>query len=83
VGDVRQAGLMAGVELVADRASGARFDPEDRVAHLVCMALRKHGVILRPLGDTLVIMPPLSTTAEELDHLLDALSLCIAEVTGG
>jgi adenosylmethionine-8-amino-7-oxononanoate aminotransferase len=83
VGDVRQVGLMAGVDLVQDRASGARFDPADRVAHLVCMALRAHGVILRPLGDTLVIMPPLSTSAAELDHLLDALSLCIAEVTGG
>jgi len=83
VGDVRQVGLMAGVDLVQDRASGMPFAPEDRIAHLVCMALRKHGVILRPLGDTLVIMPPLSTSAEELDHLLDALSLCIAEVTGG
>jgi adenosylmethionine-8-amino-7-oxononanoate aminotransferase len=83
VGDVRQVGLMAGVDLVADRASGRRFDPADRVAQLVCMALRRHGVILRPLGDTLVIMPPLSTSPEELDHLIDALSLCIAEVTGG
>jgi adenosylmethionine-8-amino-7-oxononanoate aminotransferase len=83
VGDVRQVGLMAGVDLVADRGSGRRFDPADRVAQLVCTALRRHGVILRPLGDTLVIMPPLSTAPEELDHLIDALSLCIAEVTGG
>ena len=83
VGDVRQVGLMVGVDLVADRRTGTRFDPSDRVAHLVCMALRRHGVILRPLGDTLVIMPPLSTSPAELDHLLDALSLCIAEVTGG
>jgi adenosylmethionine-8-amino-7-oxononanoate aminotransferase len=83
VGDVRQVGLMAGVDLVPDRASGARFDPAERVGHLVCLALRAHGVMLRPLGDTLVIMPPLSTSAAELDHMLDALSLCIAEVTGG
>jgi len=83
VGSVRQVGLMAGVDLVADRETGRHFDPADRVAHGVCMALRHHGVILRPLGDTLVIMPPLSTTPEELDHMIDALSLCIAEVTGG
>jgi adenosylmethionine-8-amino-7-oxononanoate aminotransferase len=83
VGDVRQVGLMAGVDLVQDREKGARFDPADRVAHLVCMALRAHGIVLRPLGDTLVIMPPLSTSSSELDHLIDALRLCIAEVTGG
>jgi adenosylmethionine-8-amino-7-oxononanoate aminotransferase len=82
VGDIRQRGLIAGVELVRDRATRAAFDPRDRVGHLVCSAMRKHGIILRPLGDTVVIMPPLSTTAAEIDAIVDALSLCSREVTG-
>ena len=82
VGEVRQVGLIAGVDLVADRASGEPFDPSDRVGHLVCMAMRNHGVILRPLGDTLVLMPPLSTSVREIDHLVASLAKCIVEVTG-
>jgi adenosylmethionine-8-amino-7-oxononanoate aminotransferase len=83
VGEVRQVGLMAGVDLVRDRASGEPFDPADRTGHLVCMALRDHGIIVRPLGDTVVLMPPLSTTFEEIDHLVESLSRCIVGVTGG
>jgi adenosylmethionine---8-amino-7-oxononanoate aminotransferase len=80
VGDIRQRGLMVGVELVRERATRARFDPADRVGHWVCMALRRRGVILRPLGDTLVIMPPLSIRASELDLLVDAVRDAILEV---
>ena len=83
VGDVRQRGLMAGVELVRDRNTRARFDAADRIGHLVCLAMRKRGVFLRPLGDTVVVMPPLSVTIDELDLLVDALGACIREVTGG
>ncbi|NRA01789.1 MAG: adenosylmethionine--8-amino-7-oxononanoate transaminase [Myxococcales bacterium] len=82
VGDVRRRGLMAGVELVRDRDTKAHFDPADRIAHLVCSAMRRRGVILRPLGDTVVVMPPLSVTEAEIDHLTGALAECIAEVTG-
>jgi adenosylmethionine-8-amino-7-oxononanoate aminotransferase len=81
VGEVRQVGLMAGVDLVRDR--GERFDPADRVGHLVCMALRSHGILLRPLGDTVVIMPPLAASHAQLDELVEALSRCVVEVTGG
>jgi adenosylmethionine-8-amino-7-oxononanoate aminotransferase len=67
---------------VRDRATRAPFDPGDRIGHLVCMAIRKHGIILRPLADTVVVMPPLSVTEAELDLLVDALAESIAEVTG-
>ncbi|MCP4007154.1 MAG: adenosylmethionine--8-amino-7-oxononanoate transaminase [bacterium] len=83
VGEIRFRGLMVGVELVRDRETRESFDPGDRVGHLVCMAMRKHGIILRPLADTVVIMPPLSTTPEELDKLVESLAACIVEVTGG
>ena len=82
VGDVRQRGLMAGVELVLDRETRQPFDAADRVGHLVCMAARKYGVILRPLGDVIVLMPPLSIGVEEIDLLADVLARCIVEVTG-
>ncbi|MFQ5699093.1 MAG: adenosylmethionine--8-amino-7-oxononanoate transaminase [Myxococcota bacterium] len=82
VGDVRQRGLMAGVELVRERETREGFDPADRIGHLVCVALRKRGVILRPLGDTVVVLPPLSITESEIDHLVDGLGESIVEVTG-
>ena len=82
VGDLRQRGLMAGVELVRSRETRERFDPADRTGHLVCMAMRRRGIILRPLGDTVVVMPPLSVGEDEIDQLCEALGACIREVTG-
>ncbi len=82
VGDIRQRGLMVGVELVRDRATRAPFDPRDRIGHLVCMAVRKYGIILRPLADTVVIMPPLSVTEREIDAIVDALARALDEVVG-
>ncbi len=82
VGEIRRRGLMAGIELVRDRATRAPFDPRDRIGHAVCMAIRRHGIILRPLADTVVVMPPLSVTEAEIDLLVDALAQSIAEVTG-
>jgi adenosylmethionine-8-amino-7-oxononanoate aminotransferase len=82
VGDIRQRGLMVGVELVRDRETREPFDPQDRVGHLVCMAMRRRGVILRPLGDTVVVLPPLSVTEPELDNLVAALAESIGEVAG-
>jgi adenosylmethionine-8-amino-7-oxononanoate aminotransferase len=73
---------MVGIELVRDRDTREPFDPADRVGHLVCMAARKYGVILRPLGDVIVLMPPLSISTDELDLLIGVLGRCIVEVTG-
>lgn len=82
VGDIRQLGLMVGIELVRNRETKEPFPPGEGVGSQVCMAIRKYGVILRPLGDTVVLMPPLSAHREEIDHLIDALAKCIAQVTG-
>jgi adenosylmethionine-8-amino-7-oxononanoate aminotransferase len=46
--------------------------PEDRMGHQAIMAVRKYGVIVRPLGDTVILMPPLASSPEELELLLDA-----------
>ena len=78
VGDVRQKGLMVGIELVADKATRTRFDPRQRVGAAVCQRLRRHDVILRPLGDVVVLMPPLTMPA---DHLVDIVEAVRAEVS--
>lgn len=81
VGDVRRRGLMVGIELVADRATRAPYPTAARIGHRVCDALRKHGVILRPLGSVIVLMPPLSLRHDELDLLVSATAGAIREIT--
>jgi adenosylmethionine-8-amino-7-oxononanoate aminotransferase len=71
VGDIRQRGLMVGLELVADKGSRESFPPAQRTGHRVILAARQLGAILRPLGDVIVLMPPLCITPEELDTLCD------------
>ena len=83
VGEIRQAGLMCGIELVADRATRDRFPAGDRVGHQLGLALRGHGVFLRPLGDVLVLMPPLTSTDGELRDLGAAIGAVLAERFGG
>jgi adenosylmethionine-8-amino-7-oxononanoate aminotransferase len=70
VGDVRNCGMMAGVELVEDKASGRSFDPSRRIGARLCQRMRDKGAILRPLSDVIVIMPPLAITQEQLTELL-------------
>ena len=70
VGDIRQCGLMAGIELVSDRKTKTPFDYRKRIGHKVIIEARKRGVMLRPLGDVIVLMPPLSITFKELKLLL-------------
>ena len=81
VGDVRQAGLMIGIELVRDRAHREPFPAAGRVGYRVCKAARARGVILRPLGDVVVLMPPLTLTRPEADLLVDVAAQSIEEVT--
>ena len=72
VGDIRGRGLMIGIELVADRESKTSFDPSRQIGRRVCRRTIEHGVWIRPLGDVLVLMPPLVADDEELDLLADA-----------
>jgi adenosylmethionine-8-amino-7-oxononanoate aminotransferase len=71
VAEVRQKGFMIGIEL--------RGPLEDRVGAKVCQRVREYGVILRPLGNVIVLMPPLSISIEELDFLLMATYRAIEE----
>jgi adenosylmethionine-8-amino-7-oxononanoate aminotransferase len=69
VGDVRQRGFMVGIELVADKQTREPFPVARRTGHRVILEARKLGAILRPLGDVLVLMPPLCITTDELETL--------------
>jgi len=83
VGEVRRKGLMAGIELVADRATREPYPPEERRAWRACVAARRHGVWVRPIGDVVVLMPPYCTSDESLERLVTGVSKGIAEVTDG
>jgi adenosylmethionine-8-amino-7-oxononanoate aminotransferase len=73
VGAVRQRGLMVGVEL--DPPAGA-----ERWGRRVCAASTREGILLRPLGDVVVLMPPLTSTIEEIDRVVEVLVASITEV---
>jgi L-2,4-diaminobutyrate transaminase len=82
VGQVRGVGLIAGVELVADRATRAPFAPEAKVAQRVAQRGMEEGVIVRalPAGATLAFSPPLCITRDEVDRVVDGFGRALASV---
>jgi len=77
VGDVRQLGFMAGIELVKDKEKAIPFPYGERTGFKVAYKCREKGVFLRPLGDVMVLMPPLVVEKEHIDQVLDALKWAI------
>ena len=74
VGDVRQSGFMCGIELVADRAAKTAFPYEERAGYIVADAARERGLLIRPIGNVVIFMPPLASHPEELDDMLSILA---------
>ena len=81
VSDVRQWGYMVGIELAEDKAQRNSYPVERRVGHKVILEARKRGVMIRPLGDVIILMPPLSIGDADLKILLDAVYESIRAVT--
>ena len=81
VGDVRQCGLMAGVELVQNRQTREPYAWAEKRGYRVCDSARAEGVWLRPLGNVVVIMPPLAITLDELDRICLAVERGIDQAT--
>ncbi len=81
VGDIRQKGIMVGIELVKDRDKKEPYPLEKRTGYRVILEARKHGVIIRPLGDVIVLMPPLSIEKDQIKKLCEAVYYSIKEVT--
>jgi len=80
VGEARSAGLMAGVELVRDKASKEPFAWDEMMGWQVCYAAMSKGLILRPLGNVLVLMPPLSISMAELEQMMNIVEEAIGDI---
>jgi adenosylmethionine-8-amino-7-oxononanoate aminotransferase len=79
VGDIRQVGLVAGIELVRDWRTREPFDLRERAGIRVCEALARSGVLTRPVGNVVVLMPPYCTTPAEARRMVAALGEAIAD----
>ncbi|WP_420849531.1 adenosylmethionine--8-amino-7-oxononanoate transaminase [Paenibacillus montanisoli] len=83
IGEVRQKGLMIGIELVRDKAAREPYDWAERIGVQVCMRAREMGMLTRPLGNVVVFIPPLASTEPELDAMTEILVQSIRDVTEG
>ena len=82
VGDVRGLGLMLSMELVADRASRARFPREANVVELLNEGFRKRGLLMRAHGQVLInLSPPLCITRNDADEILSGIGKTLGEVS--
>ena len=81
VGDVRQKGVMAGIEIVGNKAAKEPFAIKYNIPHRIVLEARKNGLIIRPLDNVIVLMPILSMSLAELKRLLDITYAAIRKVT--
>ncbi|MEE2756387.1 MAG: adenosylmethionine--8-amino-7-oxononanoate transaminase [Myxococcota bacterium] len=82
VGDIRQFGLCAGIEIVESKESKQGFPAKERIGMRICQACVERGVFLRPLGDVIVLVPPLTLSDAEFDRLFSGLAAAIHAVLG-
>lgn len=81
VGEIRQQGFMVGIELVQDRDTRNAYPVEARIGHRVAQEARRRGLLIRPLGHIIVLMPPLTTSARELKRMVDIIQHSIETTT--
>jgi adenosylmethionine-8-amino-7-oxononanoate aminotransferase len=82
IGDIRNKGFMVGIELVKNRKTKEPYPIEDKMGWKVCSRAGEMGLIIRPLGDVVVLMPPLSISHQELKSLVRITAEAIINVTG-
>jgi adenosylmethionine-8-amino-7-oxononanoate aminotransferase len=82
VGDIRQVGLVAGVELVRNWKTREPFPLREQAGIRVCEAMARRGVLTRPVGSVIVLMPPYCTTKAQAQKMVGALREAIAETLG-
>jgi adenosylmethionine---8-amino-7-oxononanoate aminotransferase len=83
VGDIRRVGLVAGIELVKDWRTRQPFALRERAGIRVCEAMARRGVLTRPIGNVIVLMPPYCTTARQAKRMVSTLGESVAEVFAG
>ncbi|WP_100406120.1 adenosylmethionine--8-amino-7-oxononanoate transaminase [Bacillus solitudinis] len=77
VGDIRQLGLMCGIELVQDKATKEPYPLEKRIGYRVSLKMRELGMLTRPMGNVIVFMPPLVSTKRELQLMVNIMKIAI------
>jgi adenosylmethionine-8-amino-7-oxononanoate aminotransferase len=82
VGDIRQVGLIAGVELVKNWKTREAFPWREKMGIRVCEAMARRGVLTRPVGNVIVIMPPFCTTPSQARRIISALRESVEEICG-
>lgn len=82
VGDIRQTGLVVGIELVAHAATRTPFNFQERVGIRVCEAMARRGVLTRPIGNVLVLMPPYCIQPADLTRMVQVTAQALEEVLG-
>jgi len=81
IGDVRQCGFIAGIDIV--QRPGTPYPWQAQTGAKVCVAARRHGLLTRPIRDTIVLMPPLVFTEKQLESAVRAVRSAVHEVCGG
>ncbi len=81
VGEARQCGMMVGVELVADKKTRRQYDWQEKMGVRACHRALDKGIITRPLGNVVILMPPLSMPLDVLEELLDGVKWAIKTET--
>jgi adenosylmethionine-8-amino-7-oxononanoate aminotransferase len=82
IGDIRQVGLVAGIELVSNWRTRQPFPPARQMGIRVCQSMARRGVLTRPIGNVIVLMPPYCTTRRQLQRMIEALRESVQEVCG-
>jgi len=82
VGDIRQAGTVVGVELVKNVRTREPFPLTERAGIRVCEAMAKNGVLTRPIGNVVVLIPPYCTTSEQVEKIVSTLRNAVRQTFG-
>lgn len=81
VGDARQCGLIMGIELMKDKEAKVPFSFKEAMGAKVCLECRKFGLIIRPIGDVIIFMPPLASSVVEIEDMLKIIYKVIKSIT--
>lgn len=81
VGDVRQCGMIAGIELVADKTTKQEYDWSRQVGARICRKAREYGLFIRPIADILIVMPPLAISMAQLAEMMEIMERCVIAIT--
>jgi len=80
VSEIRQCGFIAGIEVMLDPTTSTSYPWQDLTGAKICAAARNHGLLTRPILDTIVLMPPFCITEKQIIHAVDAIALAIKQI---